>query len=84
MSNNKKTPKTRVPTVEETNAELEREFAEQDSKAEDLPPKEGDSKAFDESLQSSSVAAKNAEEIVSDGTTIGSGRPLREPEGTYL
>ncbi len=52
---------------------------------EDLPPKEGDSKALDESIQSSSVAAEKAEEFVSNGTTIGSdGRPLREPEGTYF
>ncbi len=85
MPNTKKSSKTRIPSVEETNARLEKEFAQQDPKVEDLPPKEGDSKALDESMQSSSVAAEKAEEFVSNGTTIGSdGRPLREPEGTYF
>jgi hypothetical protein len=65
MPNNKKNPKSRVPSIEETNAELEKEFAQPDPKAEDLLPKEGDSKALDESMQSSSVAAKKAEETVS-------------------
>ncbi len=81
MPNNKKYSKSRIPRIEETNAELEKEFAQ----AEDLPHKEGDSKALDESMQSSSVAAEKAEETVSEGTTIGSdGQPLREPEGTYF
>ncbi len=85
MPNNKKSHKTRIPTVEETNAEVEREFAEQDPKAEDLLPKEGDSKALDESMQSSSVAAEKAEETVPDGTTVGSdGRPLFDPRGAYF
>jgi hypothetical protein len=43
MPNNKKNPKSRMLSVEETNAMLEREFAEQGSKAEELPPKEGES-----------------------------------------
>ncbi len=51
MPNNRKNPKPRIPSIEETNAELEKESAQQDSKAEDLPPKEGDSKALDESMQ---------------------------------
>ncbi len=56
--------------VEETNAALEKEFAEHDPKAEDLPPKEGESKALEESMQSSSVAAEKAEETVPGGTTV--------------
>jgi hypothetical protein len=85
MPNIKRNSKSRIPSVEETNAGLEKEFAEQDPKAEVSPPKEGDSKALDESMQSSSVAAEKAEEFVSGETAIGSdGRPLREPEGTYL
>jgi hypothetical protein len=85
MPNNKNNPKSRIPSIEETNARLEKEFVDQDPKAEDLPPKEGDSKALDESMQTSSSAAEKAEEFVSGGTTIGSdGRPLREPEGTYF
>jgi hypothetical protein len=43
MPNNKKNPKSRIPSIEEINAELAKEFAKQDPKAEDLPPKEGDS-----------------------------------------
>jgi hypothetical protein len=39
MPNNKKNPKSRIRSIEETNAELEKEFAQQDPKAEDLPPK---------------------------------------------
>ncbi len=85
MPNNKKNPKSRIPSIEETNAELEKDFAQQDPKAKDLPPKEDDSKALDESMQSCSVAAEKAEETVPEGTTIWSdGRPLREPEGTYF
>jgi hypothetical protein len=85
MPNTKKNSKIRFPSIEETNAGLEKEFAQQDPKVEDLPPKEGDSKALDESMQSSSVAAEKAEEFVSRETAIGSdGRPLREPEGTYF
>ena len=82
MPNNKKNTKTRMLSVEETNAALEKEFAEQGSQAGDLPPTQGKSEAHDESLQSSSVVAEKAEEIVPDGTAVGSdGRPLLEPTG---
>jgi hypothetical protein len=85
MPNTKKNSKSRIPSVEETNARLEKEFAQQGPKVGHLPPKEGDSKALDESMQSSSVEAEKAEEFVSGGTTIGSdGRTLREPEETYF
>ncbi len=86
MPNNKKNPsKSRIPSVEETNASVAKEFAEQDPKAEDLPPKEGDSNALNASMQTSSSVAEKVEEIVSEGTAMGSdGRPLREPEGTYF
>jgi hypothetical protein len=73
--------------VEETNAALEKEFAEHDPKTEDSPPKEGESKALEESMpmQSSSVAAGKAEKTVPGGTTVGSdGRPLFDPRGTYF
>ena len=84
MPNNKKNTKTRVPSVEETNAALEKEFAEQSSQAGDLPPSQGKSEAPDETLQSSIVTEK-IEEIVSDGTAVGSdGRPLLEPKGSYF
>jgi hypothetical protein len=77
MPNNKKNPKSRIPSIEETNAELEKEFAQQDSKAEDLPPKEGDSNALETSMQSSSSVTEQAEEIASDGTATGAdGRSL--------
>ncbi len=51
MPNNKKNIKTRMLSVEETNAALEKEFAEQNPKARDLPLEQGESKALDESLQ---------------------------------
>jgi hypothetical protein len=72
MPNTKKNSKSRIPSIEETNARLEKEFPQQDPKVEDLPPKEGDSKALDESTQSSSVEAEKAEGFVSNSTTIGS------------
>ncbi len=85
MPNTKKNSNPRIPSIEETNARLEKEFAQQDPKGEELPSKEGDSKALEESMQSSSIEAEKAEEFVSNGSTTGSdGRPLREPEGTYF
>ena len=74
-----------MPSVEETNAALEKEFAEQSSQAGYLPPPQGKSEALDESLQSSSVVAEKTEEIVPDGAAAGSdGRPLLEPKGSYF
>ena len=58
MPNNKKNTKPRVPSVEETNAALEKEFAEQSSQAGDLPPPQGKSEASDELLQSSYAAVQ--------------------------
>ncbi len=87
MPNNKKNPgnKSRIPIIEETNASIAKEFAKQDPNAEDLAPKEGDSKALNASMRTSSSVAEKAKEIVSEGTAMGSdGRPLREPEGTYF
>ena len=85
MPNNKKNTKTRMLSVEETNAALEKEFAEQNSQAGDLPPTQGKSEALDESLQSSSVVAEKTEEIVPDGAAAGSdGRPLLDPKGSYF
>ena len=55
MPNNKKNLKSRTPSIEETNARLEEEFAQQNTQVQDLPPKEGESKALDESMQASSV-----------------------------
>ena len=71
-------------SVEETNAMLEKEFAQQDSKAEESPPKEGEFKALDESMQTSSVLADKSEEIAPDISTFGSDRPLRETPGKLL
>jgi hypothetical protein len=62
MPNNKKNTKTTcMLSVEETNAALDKEFAERNSQAGDLPPKQGESKALEESLQSSSIAAEKVE-----------------------
>ena len=63
---------------------LEKEFAQQDSKAEESPPKEGESKALDESMQTSSVLADKLEEIAPDISAFGSDRPLRETSGSLL
>jgi hypothetical protein len=49
MPDNKNNSKTRIPSVEETNAELAKEFAEQDSSAEDSLLKKSDSNAPNES-----------------------------------
>jgi hypothetical protein len=85
MPNNKKNPKTRSPSIEETNAELEKEFAQQESKAEGLPLKEGDSNVFETSMQSSSSVTEQVGEVASDGTaTRSDGRPLLEPKGIYF
>ncbi len=65
-------------SVEDSNAMLDKEFAQQDSKAEESPPKEGESKALDETMQTSSVLADKLEEIASDISAFGSDRPLRE------
>ncbi len=58
MPNNEKNPKTRMLSVKETNAALEKEFAEQGSQAGDLPPTQGKSEAPVGPLQSSSVVAE--------------------------
>ena len=82
MPNNKKNPKSRTPSVEETNARLDKEFAQQNSQGQDLPPKEGESKVLDETMQTSSVTTDKAEEIVPDVSSLGSDqRPLREIPG---
>ena len=83
MPNNKKNPKSRMLSVEETNALLDKELAPQNSKTEESPPKEGESKALNESLQTSSVLTDKAEEIVPDVSSFGSDqRLLRDPPGT--
>jgi hypothetical protein len=85
MPNNKKNPKTRTPSVEETNAELDKEFSMQDSKMEELPFEKGNSNVLEMPMQSSSSVTGQVGEIISDGTATGSdGRPLPEPKGTYF
>ncbi len=85
MPNNKKNSKPRMLSIEETKATLEEEFAQQDPKAEESPPKEGEFKALDESMQTSSVLADKAEEIVPDVSSFGSDqRPLRGTPGALL
>ena len=63
---------------------LEKEFAQQDAKAGESPPKGGESKALDESMQTSSVLADKLEEIAPDISAFGSDRPLRETPGSLL
>ena len=72
-------------SLEETKAMLEKEFAQQDPKAEESPLKKGESKALDEYMQTSSVLADKAEEIVPDVSSFGSDqRPLRRTPGALL
>lgn len=85
MPDNKKNPKPRMLSVEETNAMLEKEFAEQNSKAEESPPKEGESKALDDAMQTSPSKTEKVEEILSEVNAMGSDkRPLHEPKGSYF
>ncbi len=77
--------KPRIPSVDETNARIEKEFAKQVAKTEDSPPNSDNSKVLETSMQSSSSVAEQAGENVSDDTAMGSdGRPLHEPKGTYF
>ena len=85
MPNNKRNTRSRMLTVEESNAALEKEFAQQSSQAADPPPPRGESEASDELSQSSSAAAEKTEEIFSDGAAVGSdGRPLLDTKGSYF
>ncbi len=54
MPNDKKNLKTRLRSVEKTNAELEKEFAMHGSKAEESLLKQGDSNVLEATMQSSS------------------------------
>ncbi len=65
---------------------LEKESAQQDPKAEESPLKKGESKALDESMQTSSVLADKEEEFVPpDVSSFGSDqRPLRRTPGALL
>ena len=85
MPDNKKNPKAkRIPTVEETNAAVEKEFAEKDSKGKDPLSKSG-SEALESSMQTSPSKAEKVEEILSEVNAMGSDkRPLHEPKGSYF
>jgi hypothetical protein len=77
--------KPRIPSVDETNARIEKEFAKQDAETEDPPPNSGSSKVLETSMQTSSSVAEQTEKNVSDDTAMGSdGRPLHESKGTYF
>ena len=84
MHNNKKNSKSRTPSVEETNARLDKEFADQGKQKEESPPKEGEFKSFDEPMPTSSVLADESEELAPDISAFGSDRPLRETSGSLL
>jgi hypothetical protein len=87
MQNNKKNPntKSRILSVEETNARIEKEFAEQDAKTEDSPPKSGDSNVLETSMRSSSSVVEQAIGNFSEETAEGSdGLPLHESKGNYF
>ncbi len=71
-------------SVEETNAMLEKEFAGRNSKTDESPPKEGESKSLDESMQTSSVLADKSEEAAPDVSTFGSDQRCIEVALTYF
>jgi hypothetical protein len=85
MPDNKKNPKAkRIPTVEETNAALEKEFAGPDSKEKDPLPKSG-SELLESPMQTSPSKAEKVEETLSEVNAMGSeNRPLHEPKGSYF
>ena len=85
MPNDKNNPKAkRIPTVEETNAAVEKEFAEKDSKGKDPLSKSG-SEALESSMQTSPSKAEKVEETLSEVNAMGSEkRPLHEPKGSYF
>ena len=81
----KNKPKSRTPSIEETNAKLAKEFAAQNSKAKDSLPKKSESNAPDENMQASSVTSENAEGTAPVESAFGSDqRPLCEPSGTLF
>ena len=87
MPNNKNNPKPkRKPTVGETNAALEKKFAEPDSKEKDpLPGSGSDTLESSRQSNSSEVEVEKAGETASEVNAVGSdGRPLHEPEGIYF
>ena len=72
MPDNKKNPKTkRTPTVEETNAALEKEFAGTDSKGKDPLPESG-SELLESPMQTSPSKAEKVEETLSEVNAMGS------------
>jgi hypothetical protein len=56
MENDKKssTAKSRIPSVAETTAGIEKEQVEQDAKMQETPPKSDESVAFETSMQTTS------------------------------
>jgi hypothetical protein len=87
MQNDKTNPTapSRVPSVAETTARLEREEAEQDARMQETTPKNVESIASKASMQNSSSVEEEARESDSKEQTIGSdGRPLFEPERLYF
>ncbi len=86
MQNDKTNPTpSRVPSVDETTAMLEREETEQDARMRESSPKSVESTAFNASMQSSSSVKEESREVNSEDQTLGSdGRPLFEPKGIYF
>jgi hypothetical protein len=79
------TAPSRVPSVDETTAMLEREEAEQDTRMRESSPKSVESTAFNASMQNSSSVEEESREVNSEEQTFGSdGRPLFEPKGIYF
>jgi hypothetical protein len=87
MQNDKTNPpaSSRVPSVEEIAAMLEREEAEQDARMRESSPKSVESTAFNASMQNSSSVEEESREFGSKEQTLGSdGRSLFEPTGPFF
>jgi hypothetical protein len=87
MSNEKKNPKqgSRMLSVEETNAALAKELAEEALKEQESLPKSSESKAPEVSPPKTVSVADQIGSSVSTELELGSdGRPLREPEGNIF
>jgi len=83
MLSNKNNPKSkRTPTVDETNAALEREFAKTTSGEKEPLPESG-SEALESSAQINPLKADGEKEKLPEVNAMGS-QPLREPEGSYF
>jgi hypothetical protein len=79
MRNDEKNPsaKSRIPSVDETTARIEKELTEQGAKTHEALPKSGESNVLETSMQSSSSVVEQTIGNLPKDPAVGSdGRPL--------